>query len=165
MKWAKVVNNEAQQIWDTDPSDLWHPDALAFWKEVPDEVQVGWKFKNNKWISGGQWAEEDRIENPLPEVGPPTAIIAYMRGVDLDGSTETVTFANDSSGHYDSFEWNIEGKKYTDETFELKFPRKSDAPYGISVSLTVTGPGGVHTKTLEGEEEIVIAKYDPPYIQ
>ena len=75
--WAKIVNDEIMQLHDEDPSGLWHPDAIAkndlpgYWEQVPDHVHIGWKFRDNEWISGGQWGEEWAAANPPPPPGPP----------------------------------------------------------------------------------------------
>ena len=54
MMWAKIVENEIMQMYDEDPTSLWHPDAIAkndlpgHWDQVPDHVNVGWKMKNGE---------------------------------------------------------------------------------------------------------------------
>ncbi len=157
--WAKVVNNEIFQTWDEDPTGLWHPDQLQFWQEVPDHVAIGWKFKNGTWISGAQWLEEDQAENPPPPPGPPTAGIS-CNPVDYLDRTE-FTFANFSAGIVDSFEWNIQGQKYTDQMVTITVNKTSEIQT-VAVSLTVVGPGGTDTKTLENEEAVIVAAVNYP---
>jgi len=156
--WAKVVNNEIFQTWDEDPTGLWHPDQLKTWQEVPDHVNVGWKFKNGTWISGGQWLEEDREENPLPPPGPPSAQFS-RNAKDYMDKTE-FTFMNLSDGFVDSIEWTIQGQKYTDDTVKITV-NKTSSPQTVAVSLTAVGPGGSNTKTLEEEEELTVSALPP----
>lgn len=153
MVWAKVVNDEVMQIFEDDPTNLWHPDALEFWKQVPDYVGEGWKFKNGKWISGGQWLEEFQAENPVPPPGPPTA--GMIKTIINTETTSKLQLELQAAGSYDEFEWEINGKKYKDELVELEF-QKTDKKQIIPVSLTVRGPGGEDTKVLEGDEAVVI---------
>lgn len=153
MIWAKVVDNEIMQLHDEDPSGLWHPDALEHWQQVPDFAFIGWKFKNNNWISGAQWMEEFRAEHPLPPVGPPSAGI--MNNVKDTDDTGVIELVAQLAGEYTSFEWNVNGTTYNTEIVSVTID-KVEGPIAIPVSLTVTGPGGTHTKTLEGDESVVI---------
>lgn len=111
MIWAKIVNNEIMQTHDENPAGLWHPDQIAkndlpgYWEEVPDHVNVGWKFKNNEWISGGQWMEEEAAENPPPPPGPPRCRIDYSPRDETMSNTHEVTFDSTISGIYDT--WSI----------------------------------------------------------
>ena len=94
MIWAKIVNNEIMQTHDEDPSGLWHPDQIAkndlpgYWEQVPDHVNVGWKFKNDEWISGGQWLEEHIAENPPP---PPGCIFIHI--ISFNKSSFIISFS------------------------------------------------------------------------
>ena len=157
--WAKVVNDEIFQTWDTDPTGLWHPDQLVNWEEVPDHVNIGWKRKNNEWISGGQWLEEDQTENPIPAPGPPTAGIS-VNPVEYLDRTEFIFDAN-HAGFVDSIEWTIQGQKYTDDRVTLTV-NKTSANQTIAVSLTVTGPGGSDTVTLENETALIVGMVSYP---
>lgn len=157
--WAKVVNDEIFQTWDTDPTELWHPDQLVNWEEVPDHVNIGWKRKNDEWISGGQWQEEHEVENPIPAPGPPTAGIGvspieYLDRVDL-------VFVANYGGFVDSIEWTIQGQKYTDDKVTLTV-NKTSVEQTIAVALKVTGPGGSHTLTLEGETAVKVSMMSYP---
>jgi hypothetical protein len=151
--WAKVVNEEIFQTWDEDPTGLWHPDQLVNWEEVPDHVNIGWKRKNNEWISGGQWLEEDQVENPIPAPGPPTAGIS-VNPVEYLDRTEFIFDAN-HGGFVDSIEWNIQGQQYTEPRVTLTV-NKTSVEQTITVSLTVTGPGGSDTLTLEDETALKV---------
>lgn len=157
--WAKVVNDEIFQTWDTDPTELWHPDQLVNWEEVPDHVNIGWKRKNDEWISGGQWQEEHKVENPIPAPGPPTAGIGvspieYLDRVDL-------VFVANYGGFVDSIEWTIQGQKYTDDKVTLTV-NKTSVEQTIAVALKATGPGGSHTLTLEGETAVKVSMMSYP---
>ena len=157
--WAKVVNDEIFQTWDTDPTELWHPDQLVNWEEVPDHVNIGWKRKNDEWISGGQWQEEHEVENPIPAPGPPTAGIGvspieYLDRVDL-------VFVANYGGFVDSIEWTIQGQKYTDDKVTLTV-NKTSVEQTIAVAIKVTGPGGSHTLTLEGETAVKVSMMSYP---
>jgi hypothetical protein len=111
MIWAKIVNNEIMQTYDENPAGLWHPDQIAkndlpgYWEEVPDHVNVGWKFKNNEWISGGQWIEEEALENPPAPVGPPFAKVDFAPSDDPSSNTFQANFDARVGGIYDT--WSI----------------------------------------------------------
>ena len=157
--WAKVVNDEIFQTWDADPTELWHPDQLVNWEEVPDHVNIGWKRKNGEWSGGGQWQEEHEVENPIPAPGPPTAGIGvspieYLDRVDL-------VFVANYGGFVDSIEWTIQGQKYTDDKVTLTV-NKTSVEQTIAVALKVTGPGGSHTLTLEGETAVKVSMMSYP---
>ena len=111
MIWAKIVNDEIMQTHDENPAGLWHPDAIAkndlpgYWEEVPDHVNVGWKFKNNQWISGGQWMEEQAAETPILPPGPPNCRIDFTPDDDKSSDIHPVIFDSRVSGIYDT--WSI----------------------------------------------------------
>jgi hypothetical protein len=111
MIWAKIVNDEIMQTHDENPAGLWHPDAIAkndlpgYWEEVPDHVNVGWKFKNNQWISGGQWMEEQAAETPILPPGPPGCRIDFTPIEDRSSVDHPVAFDSRVSGIYDT--WSI----------------------------------------------------------
>jgi hypothetical protein len=111
MIWAKIVNDEIMQTYDENPAGLWHPDAIAkndlpgYWEEVPDHVNVGWKFKNNQWISGGQWMEEQAAETPILPPGPPGARIDFAPTDDRSSVDYPVIFDSNATGIYDT--WSI----------------------------------------------------------
>jgi len=150
MIWAKIVNDEIMQTHDEDPSGLWHPDQIekndlpGYWEQVPDYVNVGWKFKNNEWISGGQWLEEHIAENPPPPPGPPHANWSHFVVKD-NGDSVKLGFAAGPNGIWDSYSWLINGKEYGQEEFvEVEFV-KQVTESAIEVVLSVTGPGGTVT--------------------
>lgn len=111
MIWAKIVNNEIMQTHDENPAGLWHPDAIAkndipgYWEEVPDHVNVGWKFKNDEWISGGQWMEKQAAETPILPPGKPTPRMDFAPSNDPSINTHIVRFDSNVSGIYDT--WSI----------------------------------------------------------
>ncbi len=163
MTWARVVDDEIVQIFEEDPSQYFHPDTLNEWVDIPNEgVHVGWKLKNGQWISGTQWWEEFRAENPIPPEGPPSARI----GVDHKETRTHDQFVFEflGSGTITSHEWTIEGKKYEDEKVSLEIEKGQQAKT-LSVTLKVTGPGGSTTKTLEGDEAPVITPLFTPLFQ
>lgn len=173
MIWAKVVEEEIQQTHPEDPAGLWHPDALQHWEEVPDYVNVGWKRKNGEWISGGQWYEEFRAENPLPDPGPPTAAYIYTKTDDIAKGTTTLVFRANCGGHgFDEeseyHEFVIDGKTYTDEEVTLTFEH-GDTERIIDVEMHAYGPGGKHsinaTESVDHETVTIPAKFVPLFMQ
>lgn len=155
--WAKIVNNEVMQLSDENPAGLWHPDAIekndipGYWEEIPEHVHIGWRFRDNEWISGGQWHEEWIADHPTPPPGPPGGDIDAR--MDKLTSTEVVyQFVSNAFGIFESISWTINGKTREevredmdiavpfDMTFELGSVEKT-----IEVELTVTGPGGTVT--------------------
>ena len=111
MIWAKIVNDEIMQTHDENPAGLWHPDAIAkndipgYWDEVPDHVNVGWKFKNNEWISGGQWLDEYVATMPVPAILAPNCRIDHAPNNDPMSNTFSIEVDSNVSGIYDS--WGI----------------------------------------------------------
>lgn len=111
MIWAKIVNDEIMQTHDENPAGLWHPDAIAkndlpgYWDEVPDHVNVGWKFKNNEWISGGQWLEEHIAATPIVMHGPPQGRMDFAPSDNPELDTCFMEFDSSVSGVYDT--WSI----------------------------------------------------------
>ena len=61
-------------------------------------------------------------------------------------------------------EWNINGTTYTEKTVPLEIAKTSE-PQTISVSIEVSGPGGSFTKTLEGEEAVIVSPIFVPLFQ
>jgi len=163
MTWARVVNNEIVEIFEENPADYFHPDLLHEWVDIPNEgVHVGWKFKNGQWISGGQWYEEFRAENPLPPEGPPTVQIEVDHKETR--THDQLVFNHRIGGVGELVEWNINGTTYTENTVSLEIAKTSE-PQTISVSIEVSGPGGSITKTLEGEEAVIVSPIFVPLFQ
>lgn len=163
MTWARVVDNEIIEIFEEDPAKYFHPDVLHEWVDIPDEgVHVGWKFKNGRWISGGQWWEEHYQEHPLPPAGPPTAQIMVDHKETRTHDQFVFTGAVGGIGEIDK--WTIDGKIYTTEVVELEFA-KGDTLKTLQVELTVKGPGGSDTKKLEGDQAVIIAPVFVPLFQ
>ena len=78
-QWAKMVdsdgdgNFEIYQLHDEDPNGLWHPDALEFWRQVPDEhAAIGNVFEESSqtWYTGSAWGEKKTAEAPAPDTAP-----------------------------------------------------------------------------------------------
>jgi hypothetical protein len=78
-QWAKMVDSDGDgnfeifQLHDENPSGLWHPDALEFWREVPDEhAAIGNVFEESSqtWYTGVAWGEKKTAESPRPDVAP-----------------------------------------------------------------------------------------------
>jgi PKD repeat protein len=149
--WAKIVNDEIMQLSDENPAGLWHPDAIekndipGYWDEVPDHVSIGWHFRDNEWISGGQWFEEcEAAREPTPP-GPPTA--NWRQDIEDALASATVNFHADPAGIWDSYSWVIDGKEYgQEETVTVEFTKTSTTKT-IPVEFIVTGPGGTVTST------------------
>ena len=181
MMWAKIVENEIMEMYDEDPTSLCHPDAIAkndlpgHWDQVPDHVNVGWKMKNGEWISGGQWLEEWAAANPPPPPGPPSLAIAANVEEDREHGTATLTIDQTHCGEYTSWSIVVDGVEYTAETvdlankgqpdFQLKYAQ-TDTPQPVSITGTLIGPGGTVTKTLDGDDAVIIPeKFIPLFLR
>lgn len=163
MTWARVVEDEIVQIFEEDPSQYFHPDTLNEWVDIPNEgVHVGWKFKNGQWISGTQWWEEFRAENPVPPEGPPSVRIALDHKETR--THDQLVFEFTGSGTITSHEWTIDGKKYEEEKVSIEIEKGQQAKT-IAASIKVTGPGGSTTQIREGDEAIVITPIFTPLFQ
>jgi hypothetical protein len=163
MTWARVVENEIVEIFEEDPAKYFHPDLLHEWVDIPNEgVHVGWKFKNGQWISGGQWYDEFRAENPLPPEGPPTVQIEVDHKETRTHDQFKFAFMIGGVGEF--VEWNINGQKYTDEIVTLELAKTSEA-FQVPVSVKVEGPGGTATKTLEGDQAVIVSPIFVPLFQ
>jgi hypothetical protein len=81
--WAKMMdidgdgNLEVVQTHDEDPVNLWHPDALVHWREVPSHVDIGFVLETatNVWWAGSDWLEKtlakaDESDAPPLETAP-----------------------------------------------------------------------------------------------
>ncbi len=150
--WAKIVNDEVMQLSDENPAGLWHPDAIAkndipgYWDEVPDYVHIGWHFRDNEWISGGQWFEECEAAKEPVLPGPPTANWRHTIRDTLDAAT--VEFNADPAGIWDSYSWVIDGKEYgQEESVSVEFSKTSTTTT-VPVEFSVTGPGGTATSSI-----------------
>ena len=152
--WAKIVNNEVMQLHDEDPAGLWHPDAIAkndlpgHWEQLPDHVHMGWRFRDNEWISGGQWHEEWVAANPPPPPGPPGASI-NTKVTSITANEISYSFISIASGIFETIEWTIDGKVQEEVREDLELPNPismtfelGNAEKTIPVSLKVSGPGG-----------------------
>ena len=149
--WAKIVNNQIMQVHDEDPTGLWHPDAIekndipGHWEKVPEYVNIGWYFRDNEWISGGQWFEECEAAKEPTLPGPPTA--NWRQDIADTLTTATVQFHAEPAGIWDSYSWLIDGKEYgQEETVTVEFTKTSTVKT-IPVEFSVTGPGGTVTGT------------------
>jgi len=177
--WAKIVDNEIMQIHHEDPSGLWHPDMIekneltGHWEEVPDFTNIGWKFKDGQWISGGQWLEEHMAANPIPDPGPPVGRIDHTVQTDNQTHIATVTFDVHVGGIYDTWYIEIDGKTYEEHGVEQKLVLEFemlDEAREIPVSIYTIGPGGTHEehlhKDVEEERKLVIPeKWVPPFMK
>lgn len=163
MTWARVVNNEIVEIFDEDPAKYFHPDLLHEWVDIPDEgVHAGWKFKNGKWISGGQWYEEFYKENPIPPEGPPTVLIEVDHKETR--THDQLIFRHRIGGVGDLVEWRIDGKTYTTDEVSLEVEKGTEIRT-IPVKCTVAGPGGNAIKELTGDEAVTVAPVFVPLFQ
>ena len=161
--WAKIVNNEVMQLSDENPAGLWHPDAIekndipGHWEEIPEHVHIGWRFRDNEWISGGQWHEEWVVDHPTPPPGPPSGKLTVT---DTDSTFEKkkLEVYAVTAGEIDSILWEIEGTTYTENKIDVEFDC-GDASYEITINLTVTGPGGTAT---DSKVYVIPALFVPP---
>lgn len=52
--YARVINDVVQEIFvplpDFTLEESFTPEVAAMFQEVPDNVKVGWKLKNGKWV-------------------------------------------------------------------------------------------------------------------
>jgi len=77
--WAKMMdvdndgNLEVVQTHDEDPANLWHPDALVSWREVPPHVSIGSVLETTTdiWWSGSDWLEKTLAKADDPDIDPP----------------------------------------------------------------------------------------------
>jgi hypothetical protein len=178
MIWAKIVENEIMQTFDEDVSKYWHPDAIAqnelagHWQEVPDHVNVGWKWKNDQWISGGQWLEEWIAANPPPPPGPPSLTISANIHEDLPNDRATLIVDQTHAGEFTDWSITVDGTTYTKDTvdaankgqpdFQLEYVL-TDAPQPVSITGTLIGPGGTVTVTLDGEDAVILPEKFVPF--
>jgi len=176
--WAKLVDNEIMQMHDCHPGELWHVDMIeqnelnGHWEEVPDYAHVGWKLKDGKWISGGQWMEEHMLENPIPPPGPPVGRIDCTVQPDNQTHKAKVTFDVHVGGIFDTWHLDIDGVTYeehgVEEKLVLEFDQ-GDEDREVPMSITTTGPGGTHVEIIgddEGERKLIIpAKWVPPFMK
>jgi hypothetical protein len=81
-QWAKMVDSDGDgnfeifQLHDEDPSGLWHPDALEFWRQVPDEnAAIGNVFEESTqtWYTGAEWFDK-KAALAVPHDTPPKPI-------------------------------------------------------------------------------------------
>ena len=171
--WAKIVNDEIMQTHDDSPHGLWHPDTIekndipGHWEEVPDYCNVGWKLKNNEWISGSQWMEEREIENPPGPPGPPWGTIGTNISEDRITKKVKVFITCNVIGIVDSATLEFNNKTYEDFSnhIEVEFDQ-IDTPQTLVATLTIIGPGGTVVKTTskEDDNEIVIPEIFIPMI-
>jgi hypothetical protein len=165
--WARIVNNEIMEIWDPvdgDPRTHWHPDTHDTWQQVPAQCHVGWKFKNNNWISGSQWLDEFKAENPLPPPGPPTAYVNHSVVIDNVANVAKVNIHGQPTGIFDRWHVVVDGKEYTSLPIDFVYAL-GDVETKIDFSMTVDGPGGTHVHIPEDDFELVLPpKWIPPII-
>jgi hypothetical protein len=92
-QWAKMVdsdgdgNFEIYQLHDEDPSGLWHPDSLEFWREVPDEhAAIGNVFEESSqtWYTGAAWGLKKTAESPKPDAAPQETLIPLGAVLELE---------------------------------------------------------------------------------
>lgn len=163
MTWAKIVEGEVIQMFEGDPRGHWHPDALALWEDVPDDIGIaeGWHRKEDgTWVSGEQWQIEHRAANPIPPAGPPQAIIQHEL-FDKDEATTVLKFVAIIGGDYDENNpthiptWDINNGETISNEFEVSVEfTKINQIQKIPVSLTVVGTGGVCEEPTTLEVEI-----------
>lgn len=72
MKYARIINEQAVDVVDGDPTELFHPDLAADFIGVPDDVVAGSRMEDGQWIAP---------ESPPPAVAPAIqmAIIDFLR--------------------------------------------------------------------------------------
>ena len=163
--WAKIVNDEVMQLSDENPEGLWHPDAIAkndipgYWDEIPDHVHIGWRFRDNEWISGGQWHDEWVAANPTPPPGPPSGKLTITDTNSTFEKTKLEVYAV-TAGEIDSILWEVEGTTYTENKIDLEFDCR-DESYDITINLSVIGPGGTVT---DSKVYVVPALFIPPVV-
>lgn len=69
MKYARVINNTAVDVCDTDPTTRFHPTIAAEFETVPEEVQQGWnQDADGNWAAPAAAPAEDPAP-PRPTVG------------------------------------------------------------------------------------------------
>lgn len=73
MKYARILNNIAQEIIDFDPAGRFHPDVAALFEPVPDEVNQGATLANGVWTPYVAPPVPDPVPQPAPEPVPDPA--------------------------------------------------------------------------------------------
>jgi|GEM_PF-1001597 len=81
MKYARIINDQAVDVVDGDPTEFFHPDLAVDFIGVPDEVVAGSRMEEGQWI-----APDAPPPAPVPVIQ--MAIIDFLRlfeGEELDG--------------------------------------------------------------------------------
>lgn len=69
MKYARVIDNTAQEVIDFNPDGRFHPDVAAKFEPVPDEVNQGaTRDESGAWTP---YVEPPYVPPPEPEPEPP----------------------------------------------------------------------------------------------
>lgn len=157
MTWAKIVDDEVIQIFDGDATKYWHPDALALWEDVPDNIGIaeGWHRKEDgTWVSAEAWQAEVLAaeEEVLP--GPPCVDIDVEienhedKLVCVCTYTATGIYDEDNSEHIGT--WTYNGTETsTENPLTLEFPRNQDTFRDEIIKCVFVGTGGTSEERVE----------------
>ncbi len=79
MKYARIINNVAQEVIDFSPEGRFHPDVAALFVPVPDEVNQG--------------AIRDAEGNWTPYVAPAPVVVEPVRMISSDEVRKSLTLS------------------------------------------------------------------------
>lgn len=156
MTWAKIVDNDVIQIFDGDATEHWHPDALALWEDVPNDIGIaeGWHRKEDgTWLSAEDWQAEVLAaeEEVLP--GPPAVSIDVQIENTDTALVCTCTynpggiFDEDNPEHIGTWTYN-ETETSTENPLVLEFT-KQDAFRDEIIKCVFVGTGGTSEEVTE----------------
>src|SRR5210317_1515146 len=140
MTWAKIVDDKDVQIFEGDPRNHWHPDALVYWEDVPDDIgiAIGWhRREDGTWADAETWQAEDPLLNMAVDPGPPSCNLRYA----IDDDPVNVPSWSWNDGDDTSNEWEV----------TITVTKDPDAITQHTFSCSVVGTGG----TSETEEVTV----------
>jgi hypothetical protein len=162
MTWAKIVDDEVVQIFEGDPRNHWHPDALVYWEDVPDDIgiAIGWhRREDGTWADAETWQAEDPLLNMAVDPGPPSCNLMYTIDDDAVNNTVIITATAEIAGDYDednpehvpSWSWNDGDNTSNEWEVTITVTKDPDAITQHTFSCSVVGTGG----TSETEEVTV----------
>jgi hypothetical protein len=157
MTWAKIVDDEVIQIFDGDVKQHWHPDALALWEDVPNDIGIaeGWHRKEDgSWVSAETWQAEELAaqEEVLP--GPPSVSID-IQIVNHDDKLECIcTYM--PSGIWDEDDpthigtWTYNGTETsTENPLTLEFAKNQATFRDEIIKCVFVGTGGTSEEVVD----------------
>lgn len=149
MTWAKIVEGEVVQVFEGDASKYWHPDALALWEDVPDNIGIaeGWHKKDDgTWVNAETWQAELLAAEEVIPPGPPSVTID-ARTENFDDKVVVVAtyypggiFDEEDPTHIGT--WTYNGTETsTDKTITIEYLKGDDFRDEI-IKCVFVGTGG-----------------------